>query len=239
MIGEDVRGLEGFPEYAGRYNSLDEALKGGMEAKAQVGRATEGMVKFPGDTTTDDERGAFYNTLGRPEASDGYTWEAPEGLDKVASIDEERMKAVSERLHAAGVSDAQYKEVMDVYVESRIEENKIFEAHQSKMADETTAALKEEWGADYDKNIKAAESYAQKHGVADLLKGYGIINEKPVLDLLYRAAMASKEDGVDAGGNGNSSKEEQLAAVKASKAYNDRTDPGHRAAIEKAMSLRG
>ena len=233
-LSEDVRGIEGASDILGQYKSIDEAAKGLVNTKQAYGKATEGMIKVPTAESSPEERAAYNKAVGVPESADKYSWKAPEGM----AIDAESFGEVSKAFHDAGYNDAQYSMAMDAYVGAEKAREAAFEASQAQLADASTAALKEDWGADYDKNIAETKAYAEKSGVYDILKGYGAINEKPVLDVLYAAAVASREDGVDTGGQGGG-KEAQLAAVKASKAYNDKTDPGHRAAIEQAMSLRG
>jgi hypothetical protein len=239
-LSEDVRGAEGFEDFASKYGSLDEAVKGGFNASKQVGRATEGMIKLPGENATDEERQAFQReALGVPETPEGYEWQAPEGVDLDAlGIEADSLKEASAKLHEAGLSPSQYKAAMDLYANTRAQEQEMFSAHQAKLATETEAALKKEWGADYNDNIKLANDTAEKLGIAEMLKGYGIINEKPVIDLLHKFGQATAEDGLD-GSGGKVSKSDQLAQLKASPAYRDKTHPDHYKTVEQAANLLG
>jgi hypothetical protein len=234
-LSEEVRGIEGANDILSQYKSADEAAKGLVSTKQAYGKATSGMVKVPTADSTPEDKAAYNKAIGVPSTSDGYTWKAPEG----ASFDQESFGEVSKAFHEAGYNDAQYGMAMDAYVGAEKARENMFEASQAQLADASTALLKEEWGADYNKNIAETKAYAEKAGVYDILKGYGAINEKAVLDVLYAAAVASREDNVDAGGGNGGSKEEQLAAIKASPAYQNKTDPGHYKAVEAAMSLRG
>jgi post-segregation antitoxin (ccd killing protein) len=234
-LSEEVRGIEGASDILGQYKSIDEAAKGLINTKQAYGKATEGMVKLPGEGATPEDIAAYHKAVGVPDAADGYSWKAPEGMD----LDQEAFGEVAKSFHEAGYNDAQYAKAMDAYVGAEQAREAMFAATQEQMAEESTKALKEEWGADYDKNIAETKAFAEKAGVYDVLKGYGAINEKAVLDVLYAAAVASREDGVDDSGNGSTSKDEQLAALKSSEAYNSKTHPDHRKAIEQAMSLRG
>jgi len=68
--------------------------------------------------------------------------------------------------------------------------------NQANVMQETKTALEAEWGANYGKNIDAAARVAERFGVKELLMEKGMINHKPILDLLYKVHLSTNADGV-------------------------------------------
>ena len=131
------------------WKTADDAVNSYRELEKSMG----GRVKMPGEESTPEEVSAFYRKLGAPEESSGYSRpELPEGHE----VDEEFFGKMAVLAHKTGVSDKQFKTFIDGYVEMQAvkAEQKLTSDNQESATTDTK--LHEEWGADYDKNLKTS-----------------------------------------------------------------------------------
>lgn len=111
-------------------------------------------VQMPTDKTSDEERSAFYQKLGRPETIADYSRpELPEGQE----FDESFLSEMAAVAHAEGVSDKQFRGFIDKYIglQSQAAEAKV--SAENAEADATQKQLHEDWGGDYDKNLEISK----------------------------------------------------------------------------------
>jgi hypothetical protein len=127
-----------------------------------------------------------------PETSDAYKFEFPEGWP----LDEAAIKVQREMAKAAGLTQAQYEQVVKHDV-ARL--TSAAEAETTKHA-EAVATLRKEWGQKYDGNVtlakKAAETWFGK-GVGDLLDHE---TNPAIIRGLYAIASKMGEDTLRQGG---------------------------------------
>lgn len=230
-FAEDTLADEGIKGVLDKYQSPDDFAKGMAGLSKKVG---EKGLTLPGDEATPEERGEFFNKLGRPETADAYSWEPGEGFEVDADVYASR----TETLHEAGLSDGQHKVVMDLYKEEIGRMNESFQETQAKIATESEASLKDDWGEDYDGNIKAAREVAEKYGIIDSLKDSGMINQVGIIKMLHEVAVSTSEGTVD-GSQKFSSAKEELESIKKNPAYMDRTHPDHKKVIRRTVELSG
>lgn len=225
LADEKARGM------LGKYQGLDDFLKGAVNLNSKIG---EKGVMPPGENATDSERAEFFNSIGRPEKADGYSWEPGEGFELDDAIYSEK----TQRMHEAGLTDAQHAAVMDLYVEELQRLNTGLAEEQTQIAQESEMQLRKDWGNDYEENIKGARAAAEKFGVIDTLKASGLINDAGLIKMLSEVARSTRQDGIQLTGNFGSASEE-LESLKKSDAYKDKTHEDHAKTLKRAIELRG
>ncbi len=158
----------------------DESLRTYAEGKGFHRAGFEGVVKsyshlekimsadkagrtvvLLGDDPTPEEVDGFYSRLGRPQDPKGYEIKAPEGDDgKFAEW-------AAGTFHAAGLSQKQAVQVVEAWEQyaGGVREEQATQAHVSAV--DAEAALKKEWGAAYDANVKAVNQAAAGLGMTD------------------------------------------------------------------------
>jgi hypothetical protein len=99
-------------------------------------------------------------------------------------------------MHAAGLSQTQYETVMDLYTQEMNLMHDNLQTNMTTVRNESEIALKQEWGTDYDRNLKSVAAVADRFGVKDALLETGLINHKPILDMLYKVSLSTSEDGI-------------------------------------------
>ena len=183
-------------ETLSRYSDIPSLAKGLVEKQSAIGSMiripgedaskesmqefTEKLVKVPGvarlPTESDDTEGweALYKKLGRPDSEDGYTLD---GLEE-DKIDQGRFDAVRKKAYAMGLNNKQLQSLMqaDAKYQAEREEEAIGEVRQQ------AEALKQEWGADYERRVNAALDIAKNKGgddFAGLLKSFPDMAKHP------------------------------------------------------------
>lgn len=229
-FSEEIAGDESVQGLLGKYKSADEFAKGAANLAKKIGE--KGIIP-PGENASDEEREAFFQSLGRPEKPDAYSWKPAEGIE----LDQEVYAQKSEALHKAGLTDAQHAAVMDLYASEVQRINESFQTEQADIARSTEAALREEWGKDYDVRVKTAAKIAEKFGVIEPLKESGMINQLGVIKMLDEVARSVREDTLENTGP-QLSRDEQIANLKKHPAYQDKTHPEHRQVLEQVIRLR-
>lgn len=101
-------------------------------------------IRLPGKDATPEERDAFLNKLGRPEAADKYELKAPANMPEGLPYDGEVATGFRAAAHAAGLSQAQAAALHDWYVGMASEAyNGQAQASQEALAAKATQATEE------------------------------------------------------------------------------------------------
>jgi len=256
-LPEDLRShasLSGFKDLAGLAKSY-------VDTKAMVGNSiriptdeagdeqmtdfygkladVKGVMRKPDESNT-DAMNSYYNSMGRPEASDGYDFGIPEGTQ----YDEGGMSEFKDLAHEMGLTNAQASKL--IQYEMKRGESQIENYNTSMVGHEET--LRKTWGNEYDNKLatakRAAAVYGEKYpdAVRELVEGPAG-NNPALLIMLSEIGKQFKETGavgnIESRHFGVSSEEaiQKISDIKmnAAHAYNDINHPEHDAASE-AMS---
>ena len=168
------------------FESVDALAKGYGELFSKMG----GQIKMPDDKSSDEDRSAFYQKLGRPEKPDGYS--RPE-LSEGQEFDEAFLSEMAAVAHAEGVSDKQFMSFIDKYIglQSQAAEAKV--NAENAESDATQKQLHEEWGGDYDKNLEISKRALRELVPVDMKDAFVAVMSEKNLDnnLLFIKAFHS------------------------------------------------
>lgn len=193
--------LEGLPE--AHRKKAEVAKWAGPQDAIQSYIELEKFAHKPVGDMTPEERAKLYKRLGdRPESPDGYelsTVQLPEAL----GYTKEAEKGFREMALSLGLTKQQAKMldehsrkgVLSAIDAAKRAQAKLLEGYETQMRDPA------QWGADYDKNLKAIEEMVQKFGDADVsrfVKGPG--RHPSMLRLLNKLREAMLEDTLETGG---------------------------------------
>jgi hypothetical protein len=234
-LGEDLRGDEKVASFVGKYKSLEDAIKGGAHAASKLGEKTDGL-KRPGDDADPAEWSAFYNAIGRPEDPGAYQWEPPEGME----IDEAKIGDTKSALHGLGLTEAQFKGVMDMYASElgQMNESMAAQAEQAKQEaiQQTREKLAEEWGNKTNAKIDDAKRAAERFGISEWLDESGAIANPGVIRMLSMVEEGLGEDPVKASA-APVDPQERVAELKKHPAYKDKSHPEHRNILMELLQI--
>lgn len=230
------------------FKNIDSAAtlaKGFKHAQSLIGAK---RIAAPDGNWTEQQYGEMYDALGRPKTADEYTipkFDLPEGL----KLDDARMKVTRAALHKAGLSQRQADAVLGHYFETVSTDFKNSQALRDQATAAATAELKTGWGDKFDTNLNLAKAVAQKFGGQDVLtylNESGLGNDPKIIKLLHGIGTAMMDDRDNRGGDplvltDQSKALKDIQDLNSNsdfmKALNDRSHPGHKAAVERRMNL--
>jgi hypothetical protein len=155
----------------------------------------------PGKDAKPEEIAAYRQKIGVPETPDGYTWQDPEGYTPTET-DKAMRGTMAKAFHDANISAEAAKALTATYREMITAQAQAIKDADAKYAQESDAALKTEWGADYEKN-KTYAGRAAKEIFGDQFDDARNIEDKNgkfVLDnpiMLKALAKIGREMGED------------------------------------------
>ncbi len=232
----ESKGLQNgsFENVIGSYRNLEKLM-----GADRAGRT----IHLLGDDSTDEQRNEFYGKLGRPDEASGYGLTVPEGGDPAFS------EWAAGMFHKAGLSKAQGAAIQaewEAYLYSQ-------QNHAAEQAEihrrDATADLQREWGAAYDQNMKNLGVYAGQLGLTDdeLVGLRNTMGPVAASKFVIKLGGALGDDIVDLGEADRSGimtpdqAQQALGELNMNKefmeAWLNKTNPGHKAAVEKKAGL--
>lgn len=204
-----------FSKPADLYKSLRNAEK-----------AIRGNV-MPAPPENPEQRAEWYKdagvaqALGIPEEPTGYGVEPPKFDDAIKDLvayDDARHGRFLEAAHQLNLTPQQVEGVLGMWAEEVGQDAKSYEA--ARIADETEAdaALKRDWGQDYDQRKAAAVETAVELGLTDAeaeaLRTSGVAGSAKMFKILDELAQVRGNDGLKGGGRGGGGMTPESAAAE-------------------------
>jgi hypothetical protein len=193
---------------------------------------------------TEEEFSELYGKLGRPDEAGGYEINVPTELSTY--FDDGALNEFKNVAHKIGLNQNQVNALIE-YQSGAIQHELTNEpAALQAQAEETTATLKQEWGLDYDKNLRAAKRALQVYGDDEIMElmNTSAGNHPAVVKLFARLGKEVTEDMAQNTQNNNvavsplDAKDEINATMANPKhPYFDASHPEHRTAIERMRQL--
>ena len=146
-----------------KFTEIDALAKSYINATQMIGKD---KVAVPNKNSTDDQWNEVYDKLGRPESAEKYSLNAK---SEVVPIDEQAIKQFAENAHQLGLNNKQAQGILEFY-----KNNMEGMAQQAKVDTETAQAqstqeLRQEWGREFDTNIKKAGALAKANMNPEIL----------------------------------------------------------------------
>ena len=201
------------------------------------------VVEMPGEGATDEQMGAFYKTLGRPDTAEDYSINVPDG----AATDDSFMNAFKGVAHTAGMSQNAVEQVTNFWHEYNAQAGNQAVQQQQVQADNDMNELKNEWGAAYDQNFNYGVQAVNKFGVSDdVLSGLEqVLGTGQTVKFFSQIGAALGEDNFIAGEGEKSfsaamtpgEAQAELTRLESDSAFMDKLMAGDPATTEKRMNL--
>lgn len=177
----------------GQVSELDGKAKE-FEGKVSdlEGRLANSIPKL-GDKPTDDEISAYRLALGIPDKAEDYDFPSGDGVEH----DEQMISWAQKVFHEAGLSKEQgalIGQAWDGFVKGLVEQQEQSSAEAIKAASDK---LKEEWGADFDKNMEFTKRGWQKftdNEFDQFVDETGIGNHPTLIRFIFKIGQAMGED---------------------------------------------
>lgn len=186
---------------AERMASPTDAIKAIVDLRADNSK----RIKVPDETSSDEDKAKFRKALGVPDeptGDKGYKIAPPEGVT-LTDGDQALIDTILPVAHQHGVPQA----ALQGFVGELLKTSHEMEANALKVIKDTQtateAALKKEWGPDYEPNTNLAKRFVQIHGTDDIkelmnveLPGRGLLGDQPAM-MKFLAMLGRRSDEGD------------------------------------------
>jgi hypothetical protein len=187
---ENLEGEEWNRDTLGKFDgkSVTDLARSYAELEKKIGQKTEGMIKVPGDESTEEERAAFHAALGVPDSAEDYEISLPDEVTEGLDWDEGVMGPIKEAAHRIGVSPAQLSDLVAAQAQIEKEQVQLYQQEQEQAQE----ALRREWGVDAEKNAELVQ-----RGLA--FAGVDLNNPSPTdtLKLALAVGQGNSEGSID------------------------------------------
>ena len=143
---------------------------------------------------TEEEKAELYGKLGRPDVPEKY--EVNVGQDYEQYFNESALAEFKNVAHKIGLNNDQVSALID-FQKSQVDyELQNQHAQLETQRKDTEQSLKQEWGFDYDKNVRAAQRALDVYGDEDLkqLMNTEVGNNPAMIKLFHRLGQEVTED---------------------------------------------
>ncbi|NKB59001.1 MAG: hypothetical protein GKS00_21960 [Alphaproteobacteria bacterium] len=142
-----------------RYESATAMAK----AVSDLRRETATRIKPLGESPTPDEIAAYRKQTGVPLSADGYAFDMPQGTEP-SEADTAFQNEMARAMHGVNVTGGQAKALGSAFNDYVARQQADTEAVSAAALEQSVAALKREFGADYDRNVEYARRAALDFG---------------------------------------------------------------------------
>lgn len=242
-LPEDVRNEPSLRNF----RDVGDLAKGYVNAQKLIGTR---RVPAPDANWTDQQWSDFYSQVGRPETADKYTLPQVQ-LEEGLTVDKDKVLKIQQHLHKLGLSDKQFRGVMEYYFGTLNDAAKAEKNARDASRSQAEQSLKAEWGPKYDAQVELARATLSKFGDEEFVKhmeATGIGNDPRLIKMLQKVGSMMLEDSSRRGGgdpnflvNDRSKALQEIENKKSDpefmRAYGDKNHPGHKAAVDIWMRL--
>jgi hypothetical protein len=168
-----------------------------VRSYAELERKLGGAIVPPGEGASPEERERFFERLGRPKRAEDYQVKVPDSVaealrpDAAATARQQRFLAAA---HKAGLSQTQAQAAIDWYYGEAASLHGEHARVQTESVGESDAALRREWGRDYDRNLEYGKRAMAQFGDTDAVDQMETaLGTAPVLRMMARIGRALGE----------------------------------------------
>lgn len=154
-------------KFASRSLTIADLAKRAFEGEQEISK----RIKPPGKKATEDDIKKYHKAIGVPEDTSGYEIMPPEHLDEETFESEpvqERIGVFLDVMHKSGAPKQATEAALDVYWLMEAEAKAAQEKSDQDAIDAAEAAMRKDWGEDYDRNVALGAAYFEKQGGIEL-----------------------------------------------------------------------
>ena len=205
------------------------------DAFVELEKFNGGKLKIP---KADDVDGwnTIFNQLGRPETHDKYTFKT----ESEVPVDDILIDSFKQFAHKEGYTQKQLQGAIQFQLDAIEAQEKIYNEQLETRRNENIQVMKDKWQADFEPTMTKIDATAEKLKVAEFFEQRGIDKEPEIVNMLLTIANSDSEDNLTGTGLPPEPKKtlsEQMAEIKASKAFTDKFDIGHKETMKKFIEL--
>jgi hypothetical protein len=227
------------------FKDIPSLVKSYIHAQKQIGADKIVLPKNDNDTEAWVE---LYNKLGRPESIDGYELAEPKDLPESVSFNKELMSEFKTKAHEHGLTKKQAENLYNWYNEKMVGEAQNAVKQIDEATNEKIAALKNEWGKDFETKVETAKAVVKQFGseqFVSYLEKTNLGNDPEMIKFMNNLAEVIAEDVLIKGDSTIAKTKEgaiqEITRLRADKEFlaklQNKMDPGYALANETLKNL--
>lgn len=220
-----------------KFKDSTEALKAYVNLVPMIGR--KGLAA-PADVNDQAAMDAYFKARrGSVETPDAYSRKF--SSEDLVGMDKEAFDTISAFMFANGFSDIEHGKTLDLIAGLREREAARWEAENEARYQKCVRDLKNDWGDEYDANLKKVQNFMSKFpGALKSLQTYGLENDAEMCRMFLAAARGVSEASKPRDPATMQSPKDLLKEIDSlmkEKAFNDPTSSGHSLAQSRFLEL--
>ena len=188
--------------------------------------------KIPTEDSTDEERGSFYNKLGRPTTPEEYQIELPQE----SGYDEQLYSGFLKQAHESGLTNKQAQDAINFYAQLNENSQINVESTMQQAKVDAETALKKEWGVkDYQKNLALSRRAFNRFADDDLKKFVqesGVSNNVSLIRFLHKIGTSFSDPEMSGSGKTTGSIDSDSAKIEINAMMKDKGHKYHTALFD-------
>jgi hypothetical protein len=190
-LPEDIRGESCLDSI----KNISTMAKSFVSAQKMVGK---NKISLPGENSTEEEWGAFYSALGRPEKAESYSLDGVEIPDGI-SLNEDSVTAFKEFCFSNGMSQKVFEQAVAWDIKRSEEAREAQIRAYNQEYDETLSKLKAQYGEDLDARISQVDKALTTFGIKDIFVERGLTNNYRIFEALANIGASISESKLKGG----------------------------------------
>ncbi len=220
------------------FSDVPNLAKAYINAQGLIGK--KGVIP-PTEHSTAEDWNNFYKAVGLPD-KDKYSVNKPEKSE----FNDEFVAKFKETAHQAGVLPKQAQAIMDMYAQHESAQSAADMAEVATEQASQIAALKQEWGPGFDKNVKLAQLAVRNIGGESFekyLNETGLGNDVQLIKFMTALGGKLGEDKLVGGGTSHdfgqtpAEMKAEMDQIQRSEAYRSARHVDHKAKIARMEQL--
>lgn len=243
LIGQDGKFIQGWadklPESHKEYAPSLSRFPGLLELAGSYANAEKKLstrVQAPNETSTPEQVAEWRKLIGAPEKPEDYGLAKPDKLPDGVEWNENLVSKAVQLAHKHHMTKAALNDFVQLQNEFSAEQAGKSKIDAEAYVQAQEKALQDEWGKDYPANLEQAVKAAKMLGVD--VNDPDVGSNAKMIKLLHNASKLMREDKLLGGGDGASQTvTEQIAAIRASDAYQGKQGPAAQEAAAGRIKL--
>ncbi|MGH6955297.1 MAG: hypothetical protein ACREEW_01375 [Caulobacteraceae bacterium] len=225
------------------FKTVDDLASGYVNLEKRFGIDPARRLDLPADPKDAAAMRAVFTKLGLPEKPEGYGFSLAEGA---SDADKAFLGRATAALHEIGLPSAQAEGVFQYWMKESAAANEAAQLQAQQARDAGMAALKKEWGGDFDRRAREIGAMMNRYGAPDLAKeldsGEKLGNHPQLALFLGHVLDAVAEDGAAGGESGDAAGSDrrltpsqaiaEAKRIEAHPGFRDKNHPQHKALVE-------
>jgi hypothetical protein len=192
QLPDDLKAHEAFTAYKTVGDLAKTHLDVAGKNKEYEGKLANSIPKLT-EKSTEEERAVYFKAIGRPDTPDGYEINVPEGV----SADPKFVEGFKKMAYESGLTTPQVSKLAEWYLQDQKTGSANLKKAIAQRQEKAVNELKDEWGAEYDSKLDAANKAVARmvdDDTYEYMKGYGLTNDSRMVKFFHKLSEVISED---------------------------------------------